>query len=295
MGNLRSAGPAERSRRNPAFPRADFSYPAAVFLWRLILFLTLASASACGQTSAPPFDPTHAPFGAVLGRFVTNGWVNYGGLKQEPADLDAYLNRLATIPATDFAQWPKAERLAVLLNLYNAQTLRLILDHHPLRSIRNIGVLPGAAWKRPVVRWAGKTLSLDQLEHEQIRPVFNEPPIHFALVCAAKGCPPLRAEPYVAAKLDAQLDDQARVFLATTAKNRFDPKSGELWLSPIFDWYAKEFGADSAGIIRYVTPYLPADARAELARANKVEVRFTDYDWSLNDLPAAPDGAAIRQ
>ena len=288
MGNLRSAGPTERSRRNPAFPGADFPYPAAVFLWRLILFLTLASASACGQASSPPFDPTHAPFGAVLGRFVTNGWVNYAGLKQEPAELDAYLNRLATIPAAAFANWPKAERLALLLNLYNAQTLRLILDHHPIRSIRNLGVLPGAVWKRPLVRWGGKTLSLDQLEHEQIRPVFNEPRIHFALVCAAKGCPPLRGEPYLAAKLEAQLDDQARVFLGTTVKNRFDPKAGVLWLSPIFDWYGQDFGADSAGIIRYVAPYLPADARAELARATKVEVRFTDYDWSLNELPAAP-------
>jgi hypothetical protein len=279
---------APHSPRPGRQPGADFPYPAAVFLRRLILFLTLASASACGQSSAPSFDPTHAPFSAVLGRFVTNGSVNYAGLKREPADLNAYLNRLATITTAEFANWPKAERLALLLNLYNAQTLRLILEHHPIRSIRNIGVLPGAAWKRPIVRWGGKTLSLDQLEHEQIRPVFNEPRIHFVLVCAAKGCPPLRGEPYLAAKLEAQLDDQARVFLGTTVKNRFDPKAGVLWLSPIFDWYGRDFGADSAGIIRYVTPYLPADARAELARASKVEVRFTDYDWSLNELPAAP-------
>ena len=266
-----------------------------MFARRLILFLVLSLGSASFGAGASSFDPNHPQWGTVLGRFVTTGAVNYASLKREPADLDAYLNRLATIPVAEFAQWPKAERLALLLNLYNAQTLRLILDHYPLRSIRNIGVLPGAAWKRPIVRWGGKTLSLDQLEHEQIRPVFNEPRIHFALVCAAKGCPPLRAEPYLAAKLDAQLDDQARVFLGTTAKNRFEAKAGVLWLSPIFDWYGKDFGTESAGLIRYVTPYLPADARAELARATKVEVRFTDYDWSLNELPAAPDRAAIRQ
>lgn len=266
-----------------------------MFTWRLILFLALAVGPVIGRAYAQPFDPTHARFGTVLGRFVTNGWVEYSGLKREPADLDAYLDRLATIPVAEFAQWPKAERLALLLNLYNARTLRLILDHYPLGSIRNIGVLPGAAWKRPIVRWGGKTLSLDQLEHELIRPGFNEPRIHFALVCAAKGCPPLRAEPYVAAKLDAQFDDQARTFLSATVKNRFDAKAGVLWLSPIFDWYERDFGADSAGIIRYVTPYLPADARAELARATKVEVRFTDYDWNLNELPTAPNRAAVRQ
>ncbi len=259
-----------------------------MFAWRLILFLVFTLGSASFGAGASPFDPNHPQWRTVLGRFVTNGAVNYAGLKREPADLDAYLDRLAAIPAAEFAQWPKAERLALLLNLYNAQTLRLIVDHYPLRSIRNIGVLPGAAWKRPVVRWAGQVRSLDQLEHELIRPVFNEPRVHFALVCAAKGCPPLQAEPYVAAKLDAQLDDQARAFLGTTAKNRFDPKAGVLWLSPIFDWYGQDFRANSAGIIQFVTPFLPADARAELARTAKVEIRFTDYDWSLNDLPAGP-------
>lgn len=258
-----------------------------MFAWRLILFLVFTLGSASFGAGASPFDPNHPQWRTVLGRFVTNGAVNYAGLKREPADLDAYLDRLAAIPAAEFAQWPRAERLALLLNLYNAQTLRLIVDHYPLRSIRNIGVLPGAAWKRSIVRWGGKTLSLDQLEHEMIRPGFNEPRVHFALVCAAKGCPPLRAEPYVAAKLDAQLDDQARTFLGTNAKNRFDAKVGVLWLSPIFDWYGKDFGADSAGIVRFVTPFLPADARNDVNRAAKVEVRFTDYDWSLNDLPAA--------
>ncbi len=245
--------------------------------------LLIAFASALERPSAAPADPAHARLGAVLARFVTNGLVDYAALRADPGDLDAYLDSVAKVEAGEFADWSRNERLALLLNLYNAQTLRLILDHYPVKSIRRIGLLPGAAWKKATVRWGGNTISLDDLEHRILRPGYREPRIHFALVCAAKGCPPLRSEPYQAAKLDAQLDDQARQFLTNAAKNRFDAKEHRLWLSPIFDWYGEDFGAGSEDLIRYVATYLSPDTRSQLSAAASVKVGFTDYDWSLNE------------
>jgi hypothetical protein len=236
-----------------------------------------------GAPAAEPLDQGHALFGRVLSNFVANAAVDYAGLKASPADLDDYLSQVASLPPETFAKGSKEQRLALLLNLYNAATLRLIIDHYPLKSIRSIGVLPGAAWRKPCVRFGGEVMSLDHLEHQIIRGEYDEPRIHFALVCAAVSCPPLRAEPYVAGRLDEQLDDQARTFLAATDRNRFDPAKDELWLSPIFDWYQGDFVPEGRSLAEYVKPFLPPEQAAALGRADAVKVRFTDYDWSLND------------
>ncbi|MCC6234419.1 MAG: DUF547 domain-containing protein [Verrucomicrobiales bacterium] len=217
---------------------------------------------------------------------MRDGRVHYAELKAHPASLDRYLDRIAAIPQEDFKRWPRAEQLALLLNLYNAQTVRLILTHYPIASIRRIGLLPGAAWREKCVRLGDQHLSLDDLEHELIRKNYVEPRIHFALVCAAQGCPPLRAEAYEAVRLDAQLADQARLFLSDPAKNRFDPATGTLWLSPIFDWFTRDFAADRAGLREFVTPLLPEPVRRQLSQHPSVRIQFTDYDWSLNDRPA---------
>jgi hypothetical protein len=160
----------------------------------------------------------------------------------------------------------------------------LIIDHYPLKSIRDIGLLPGAAWRRSVVRFEGELMSLDHLEHKVIRARYDEPRIHFAVVCAAVSCPPLRSEPYVGARLSEQLDDQARKFLADPEKNRYAAAAGELWLSPIFDWYRDDFTKPAGSLEAYVKPLLPAEITAAMGRAPKVEVRFLDYDWALNEL-----------
>lgn len=145
-------------------------------------------------------------FDALLRTQVdADGLVDYAGLKDAHAELDAYIRSLAAAP---FEQLGRDEKLALLINAYNAFTLRLVLDHWPLASIRHI---PGKRrWDAPRWRLAGETLSLNQIENERIRPRFKEPRIHFALVCAARGCPPLRAEAYTGARLSAQLADQAR-------------------------------------------------------------------------------------
>jgi len=213
---------------------------------------------------------------------VQNGRVDYAKLNAAPAELDSYLKEIAAVPAAEFARWPEADRLALLINLYNAQTLRLIINHYPLKSIRSIGTLPGAAWRELIVRQGGRIMTLDHLENKVIRVEYNEPRIHFALVCAAVSCPPLRSEPYTGARLDAQLAEQTTVFLATPELNRYDAATGTLHLSPIFKWYAEDFTKPAGSLAAYVKPFLPAAQRAALTDPAKVKVKFTDYDWALN-------------
>ncbi|MCR4295249.1 MAG: DUF547 domain-containing protein, partial [Elusimicrobia bacterium] len=160
--------------------------------------------------------PARAGLNAALSAHVREGRVDYAGLKKDSAGLDAWLAAAAALDENEFKGRSREQRLAFLINLYNAATLRLILDRYPIASIRDIGPAwdPNKAWKLPAVKVFGRTVTLNQVEHEMIRPVFNEPRVHFALVCAAKGCPPLRSEAYDGSRLDAQLDDQARLFLS---------------------------------------------------------------------------------
>lgn len=233
------------------------------------------------RSAEPPFR--HDTFGRVLRECVKEAQVDYGLLKARPGDLDAYLDQVAAVRPEVFARWPESDRLALLINLYNAQTLRLMVDHYPIASIRKIGLLPGSAWRKKVVRWGGQVISLDDLEHEIIRKEYREPRIHFALVCAARGCPPLRDEPFVPDRLDEQLQDQGRRFLSETDKNRVEASTGTLWLSPIFEWFAADFTAGGLSVAEYVKPMLPEAARKELEAMGEPRIRFTDYDWSLND------------
>ncbi|MGH7856506.1 MAG: DUF547 domain-containing protein, partial [Candidatus Binatia bacterium] len=187
--------------------------------------------------ASPPFDRTHDLYASVLERFVDEGLVDYAALQKSPGDLDRYLDSLARVAEAELRDWPEPDRIAFLLNLYNVQTLRLILDHYPVDSIKDIGGFFRGPWRQPVVRLFGETITLDDLEHGILRKQYREPRIHFALVCAARGCPALRREPYVGDRLDAQLDDQGRRFLSEPGKNRFDPAEGVLHLSPIFKWF----------------------------------------------------------
>ena len=149
----------------------------------------------CATSSAAEgLVPLHSRFDGLLKKHVNDARVDYAALKAHPEELDGYLDDLAKISPAAFGKLPKSDRLACLLNLYNAATLKLITDHYPLTSIRNIGVLPGAGWRDLRVRFGGQIMSLEHLENKIIRAEYREPRIHFALVGAAIGCPPLRSE-----------------------------------------------------------------------------------------------------
>jgi hypothetical protein len=133
-----------------------------------------------------------------------------------------------------------------------------------------------------MVRLFGATTTLDFLEHKVLRKEYDDPRIHFALVCAAKSCPPLRSEAYQAGKLDEQLDDQGRKFLADPFKNRVDPREHVIYLSPIFKWYAGDFEKKAGMVLQFLKPFWPESVRQELERGD-FKVRYREYDWSLNE------------
>jgi len=199
---------------------------------------------------------------------------------------ERYLGRLA---AFDPASLPRAEVLAFWINAYNAYTIALVVKHDERESIRNINRSFGLAlkgpWRERLVRVGGRRYSLDEVEHEIIRPRFGEPRIHFALVCAALGCPPLRNEAYRGDALEAQLEEQTRRFLREAPdRHRVDVAGRRVSLSPIFDWYGEDFGGSAAAIGRFVAHYFPAGAERTLLESGRFELSFTRYDWALNGI-----------
>lgn len=234
------------------------------------------------RASAAEFDQSHARFSRVLTQYVQDARVDYAALKEHPQELNLYLDQVASVAKSEFTKWTENQQIAFLLNAYNAYTLRLILEHYPVKSIKDIGNLVTGPWDQPVVKLFGATTTLNNLEHKILRKEYSEPRIHFALVCAAKGCPPLRGEAYVANRLDEQLDDQARQFLGTPSKNRVEVDQRTIYLSPIFKWYGGDFERRSGSVLAALKPYWPAKSAEALARA-VFKIHYTDYDWSLND------------
>lgn len=247
-----------------------------------VCFSLLVSLPLAWAQPAAVFDHSHVRYTEILAAHVdSEGFVDYAGLKTDPDPLGRYIDTLGAVEKSEFDRWSQDQQLAFLINLYNAQTLKLVIDHHPVTGIKGIGGIRGP-WKIKVVPLWGRKKSLDQLEHEIIRPNYSEPRIHFALVCAARSCPPLRSEAYCATSLDKQLTDQGRRFLNDQSKNRFDSRNRTLYLSRIFEWFEEDFTANTPSLPAYVAPFLPESARRALA-VGKIEVMYLDYDWSLND------------
>ena len=218
----------------------------------------------------------------MLGAYVTDGMVDYNAFQHDPR-FATYLAQLGRVQAGSLA---RNEQLAYWINVYNAYTIQLLNSRKQRTSIRNInkvlGVTLKSPWAEPIVRADRRTLTLDDVEHEIIRKQFKDPRIHVALVCAAMGCPPLRSEAFTAERVDAQLDDQARRFLAQRAKNRVDVKSGTVHGSPIFTWYRDDFGGTLEGVGAFWAKYLPAGPEQALVRSGKFTWVDTEYDWRIN-------------
>ncbi|RMD83426.1 MAG: DUF547 domain-containing protein [Candidatus Dadabacteria bacterium] len=252
-------------------------------------------ASTGGQDSRPGETRwRHEQWSALLGEFVTSGRVDYRGLLGQRGRLDRYLSALAGTSREEMARWSRADQVAFWINAYNAYTVRLILDHYPVDGIWQVTPL----WRRALggpfklefiplghlAPWLGKkSLSLDDIEHGVLRGHFREHRVHFAVVCASIGCPALRSQAYEGPILDRQLDDAARTFLADPTKNRYDASANVLYLSPIFDWFSEDFEpvGGPAGFFRRYGP--PAARQALAAAPEPPAVRFTEYDWSLNE------------
>ncbi len=238
----------------------------------------------------------HTLWDRLVRAHVRDGLVDYDAFAAS-AEFPSYLQSLSD---ADPASLPRDGQLAFWINAYNAYTIQLINRHGERRSIRNINKWLGfirayGPWNEPVVRAGGRVLTLAHVEHRILRRELRDARIHFALVCAALGCPPLRGEAYTAARVHAQLDDQARLFLAhTPAKNRVDLATRTLHASPIFRFgdHLKDFGGTRAALGRYVAAYLPNGPERDLLLSGRFRLRWTEYDWGLNGPP--PPGPLPR-
>lgn len=232
------------------------------------------------------FDQSHVQWSDFLRKYiVTEGassYVNYAEIQKNPSDLKAYLASLEKVSNPEFQEFDEKEQLAFLINAYNAFTIKLVLDHYPVSSIRDIKGDFATPWDKKFFSLLGTRRSLNELEHEVIRKKYNEPRIHFALVCAARGCPALKDEAYQASKLEEQLDRSTAAFLADKSRNFYDSKTKTLHLSEIFSWYKSDFTKSHKSLPAFVARYLP-----ELDEYSHAQIRVdfskNKYDWGLND------------
>ena len=206
--------------------------------------------------------------------------VDYAGLARSARwrELQASLER------TDPEQiHSRNGKLTFWINAYNILAIDTVVRNQPLESIRDVGSIFRSVWARDAGTIAGRTVTLEEIEHEGMRPM-GEPRIHAAIVCASVSCPPLSREPFEAARLDAQLDAALRRWLADPRKGlRIDRASKTVYLSKVFDWFEEDF-EDRGGVLPYLRAYVSESDRQWLARATSIDVEYLDYDWSLNGL-----------
>jgi hypothetical protein len=270
-----------------------------MYLTRLTLFLLLLFGSACSRTTAEADAPegafTYIEYAQVLETYVNDaGFVDYQELLRDRSGLDQYVARAAALDSEGFKKWSRGEQMAFWINTYNALTLKAIVDHYPVDSIRDVGNVIQSVWDKLKFTVMGRTITLTEIEHSILRVEFSEPRIHMAINCASIGCPPLLNEPFVAADLEEQFKQITTAFLSDSSKFRIDKKKNRVHLSPIFKWFGEDFVLKYASVKKRakldkkenaVLNFLMAyanEADAAFLRGDGFKLKWLDYDWGLN-------------
>ena len=254
---------------------------------------SFATPDATTATTTPAVNNSfsYADYAEVLSQYVSDrGLVDYSGLQANRQQLDRFNRSLGQVAPETYAGWSDNQKIAFLMNAYNSLTLQSIIDREPLpESIKDIS----GVWNRRKFALVGEEKTLDNIEHDILRKEFNEPRLHVALVCAAISCPPLRNEPYRAAVLDEQLNDQTLKFASSPHGFSLDREAERVYLSSIFKWYGQDFeptydvedkfaGNDKQrAVLNYLSPTLDSASQTFLAQGD-YKVKYLDYDWSLN-------------
>ncbi len=222
----------------------------------------------------------HAEWDFILKKYVHEGKVDYNKIISTPADLKRLNDYLTTLGNTEVSILTRDERLAFWINAYNAFTVKLILNHYPLKSIKDIR----DPWKQKLWYAANERLSLDDIEHIKLRKELGEPRIHFAIVCASIGCPALYPEAYEKNNIDPLLNRVARLFFTEHRNFHFETsgKTATIYLNRIFKWFKSDFGKDDKQMIEFIIPYLQKQDRDIINVSDAVKIKYLDYDWSLN-------------
>lgn len=222
--------------------------------------------------------PSHKLWDTLLQTHVSpEGMVDYKGLIKDSTAFRNYLEVLSSHPPAE--DWTKEEKLAYWINAYNAFTIQLIVDHYPVESIQDLHPkayipLVNSVWHKRFFQIGGKPMTLNAIEHKILRPKFEEPRIHFAIVCASKSCPKLLDQAYTPEALDQQLTTQAKAFLADDFRNKITPD--HIQLSKIFSWFKGDFTKDQS-LIAFLNQYAPVPIEEQ------ANISYLEYDWSLNE------------
>jgi len=262
---------------------------ARAWFWPAWLALLLCCAPAWAQ-----FDHAYATWDGLLKKHVRwlpdgqQSRVDYDGFKADRAVLQQALAAMSAVPPAEFDRWSRAQQMAFLVNAYNAFTVELILTRWPdLKSIKDLGSLLQSPWKKKFFVLLGEQRHLDWIEHDQLRPRYQDPRVHAAVNCASIGCPALRPEAFVAPRLDAQFDDGMHRFMSDRTRNRV--AGGKLEVSMIFKWFREDWeqgwlGYQQLGDLfaRYATQLSDRPDEQRKLRERALSPSFLDYDWSLN-------------
>jgi hypothetical protein len=268
-------------------------------LWLMVALLT-ALPQVAGAAPRPDLWPRwqahdagstvqvdHGAWADFLARYVVAGddGINRVAYRRVTPDdrvaLAAYVDRLARLPVPRLAG---PEQMAYWINLYNALTVQLVLGHEPVRSIRDIDISPGlfsdGPWGKKLVTIEGQPVALDDIEHRILRPIWRDPRVHYALNCAALGCPDLQPEPFLAARLDAQLERAARSYV--NHPRGVEIAGNELIVSSIYEWFKEDFGGTDRSVIAHLRRYAAPPLATGLAGREWLD--DDRYDWRLNGL-----------
>jgi hypothetical protein len=231
----------------------------------------------------------HATWNRLLAAYVVQSpdGVNrfrYGQVT--PADREALEGYIGELAAVAVSSINRSEQMAYWMNFYNALTIKVILDHYPVDSIRDIDISPGlfanGPWGKKLVRVEGEALSLDDMEHRILRPIWKDPRVHYGVNCASIGCPNLQPTAFTSDNLDAQLEAGARAYVNHPRGARVE--TGTLTVSSIYEWFKVDFGSSDAGVIDHLKRYANPGLLAALEKLDRIS--RDQYDWSLNDADA---------
>ncbi|NNE28427.1 MAG: DUF547 domain-containing protein, partial [Saprospiraceae bacterium] len=221
----------------------------------LLCFFLLACGVSPHYSDSTPIQ--HDLWGSLVRKHVSpEGKVNYKGFKKDSYLLDQYLSLISQSHPNE-KNWSETERLAYWINAYNAFTIKIMIDHYPVKSIKDIrkGIpFINSTWDVKFIEIEGQTYDLNNIEHGILRKQFSEPRIHFAIVCASASCPILRREAFTSEKLEKQLEEQSFDFINDTTKNLITSES-KAQLSKIFSWFSGDFKIEGASVIDYVNRY----------------------------------------
>ncbi len=265
---------------------ASFQNPTKYLNALQLLFFTLVLLSLYGCSALDPQQAntqpvSHEIFDKLLKKHVDmSGLVSYVGFEEDREQLDEYLELLTTNPPND-QYWTVSEKMAYWINLYNAFTIDLILDHYPVESIKDIGAnlqvpFVNTPWDIKFIEIAGEKYDLNNIEHNILRKVFEEPRIHFAINCASISCPSLRKEAYVGSRLEQQLREQATQFLNDPSRNQITAEKAEV--SKIFQWFGGDFTKNGT-LKEFLNQY------AEQKILEDTDISYLNYNWSINETP----------